>query len=125
MNGCMKKVLVVDDSPEVIQNLRKLVEKIDGLTLVGSADNVSTALASFNHNKPDIIILDIGLTKGSGIEVLNQIKSLPGPVIVIMFTNYSKDAFRKTSIKLGADYFLDKTHDFDRLIDILKELAEK
>ncbi|MBI1937600.1 MAG: response regulator transcription factor [Ignavibacteriales bacterium] len=121
----MKKVLVVDDSLEVIQNLRKLVEKIDGLTLVGSADNVNAAVTLFSSNKPDIIILDIGLTKGSGIEVLHQIKSLPAPATVIMFTNYSKDAFRKTSIKLGADYFLDKTHDFDRLIDILKEIAEK
>ena len=41
---------------------------------------------------------------------------------MIMFTNYSNNVFRKSTAKLGADYFLDKTKDVDKLVDILTNI---
>ncbi len=120
----MKKVLLVDDSPEIIKSLALIINEIKGLQIVASVSNGLNAIRAFNLYEPDIVLLDISLTNSNGIEVLSDLKSSAKPPIVIMFTNYSRESFRKTSIKLGADYFLDKTNDTDKLIDILTHLAK-
>lgn len=120
----MKKVLLVDDSPEIIKSLTLLINEIKGLQIAASVSNSISAVRAFNLYEPDIVLLDISLSTGNGIEVLSDLKSSAKPPIVIMFTNYSRESFRKTSVKLGADYFLDKTNDTDKLIDILTSLAK-
>lgn len=120
----MKKVLLVDDSPEIINNLTRIISEIKGLTIAATAANANTAIKEYKLHKPDIVILDIGLAKSSGIEVLAELKVEPKPPIVIMFTNYSRDSFRHTTVKMGADYFFDKTHDTERLIEILTILSK-
>lgn len=121
----MKKIFIVEDSPAVIENLNKIIKEISGLSVIGSVNNVNDAILNFYNQRPDIVILDIGLVKSNGIEVLAELKGGKTPPIVIMFTNYSRDAFRKATIRMGADYFFDKTRDLDLLIDLLTQLSKQ
>lgn len=120
----MKKILLVDDSPEIINSLTRIINDIKGLTIVATAADSLTAVNSYKIFKPDIVLLDISLSKSNGIEVLAELKASQDPPIVIMFTNYSRNSFRYTSVRLGADYFLDKTNDTERLIEILTTLSK-
>jgi YesN/AraC family two-component response regulator len=119
----MKNILLVDDSPIIIKGLKKIIGTIENLNIAGEAETTYAALDLFKQNKPDIVILDINLRGGNGIDIIHDFKKLNPSTVVIMLTNYSKETFRKTSLEHGANYFLDKITDVDKLIEILTELA--
>lgn len=119
----LKKILIIDDSSLLRNNLKKIFISIPNLKLVGEAVDSDSAIRLNNELKPDIIILDIDLLQGNGIEVLTRIKNEPHLPIIIMFTNYSENAFRKATAKLGANYFFDKSDDINGLIEVLKNLS--
>ena len=121
----MVNILIVDDSEEVRENLSRLISTIDGLNIIGKAENHSDAVMLFEKHKPYIVILDIDLGLENGIEILKHIKHLYPATIVIMLTNYSNSGFKLSTEKLGADYFLDKSLDLERLINILMNIARQ
>jgi len=118
----MKKILLVDDSQDIIDSLIRWINLMDNLSIVGTADNAKSAINLFIEIKPDIVILDINLKEGTGIEVLSEIKKINVNTIVIILTNYTLAAFKKSALENGADYFLDKTQDVDKLTKILAKL---
>ncbi len=119
----MKNVLLVDDSGLLRNNLKRVISSIPNLHLVGEALDSATALRLVDELKPDILILDIDLIQGNGIDVLTKMKKDRSRPTTIMFTNYSQDAFKKATSKLGANYFFDKNDGIDELFEILKKLA--
>lgn len=119
----MKNILIVDDSTEVRENLSKLLRTIDGINIVGEASDYLSGIDRFDKLRPDIIILDIDLPVGTGIKVLSEVKKVSPSTTVIMFTNYSNHMIKNLAVKQGADYFLDKSNDIDKLADILTDIA--
>lgn len=119
----MKNILLVDDSSLLRNNLKRIISSIPELNLVGEALDSTTALRLVEELKPDILILDIDLLQGNGIDVLTKIKNNNTHPTTIMFTNYSQNAFRKAAAKLGANYFLDKNEDIDDLFELLRKLS--
>lgn len=115
-------VFIVDDSHIVRERLISRLEMLQGLGKINQAEDSATAIASLAHIHPDIAILDIQLPDGSGIDILMKIKKESVNTVVIMLTNYPYSVIRKRCIELGADYFLDKSTEFDQVIDIVKHL---
>lgn len=120
----MKNILIVDDSAEVRVNLRKLLETVKGIKIIGEAEDYFSAIDNFKKFTPDIVILDIDLPDINGIEILSEIKKLNQSAIVIMFTNFTNRVMKKLAVKKGADFFLDKSNDIDKLEQLLIELAD-
>lgn len=81
------------------------------------------ALVLLNHYEPDIIILDINMPGMNGIELLKTLpfKQIMRPV-VIMLTNNTFAGYRDECIRLGADYFLDKSRDFQLIPSIVEKI---
>lgn len=121
----MKKILIVEDSSLLRNDLKRMLESIPDLLLVGEAEDYSDAVNINYEQKPDIILLDIDLKAGTGLDVLTNIKNGVSKPVVIMFTNYSEPAFRKTTKQLGADFFFDKSDDINGLIELLKTLSSR
>lgn len=118
----MKKILLVDDSPEIVTSLIRWINLLKNFQIIGIAETGATAVQLFNTNLPDIVILDINLKKGTGLDVLSEIKRIRPATKVIILTNYSIDVFRKASIDFGADFFYDKTNDIEQLIKTLSKM---
>lgn len=118
------RVLLVEDSPIIREHLVETIATSPRVKVVGFADTESQAVSALERDECDVIILDLGLAEGSGLEVLKFARSDIGysPVVVI-FTNYTHPNSRKQMLKLGADYFLSKSKDFDRLRGIVEGLA--
>ncbi len=118
----MKRVLIVDDSSIVRQNLKKIIDSIEGIELYDEAEDYQSAIEKIKDAMPDILILDINLGEKSGIDILYKIKGrLNSEPIVIMFTNYTDPIFRKAA--KDAEYFFDKSTEIDKLITTLQELG--
>ena len=93
--------------------------------VVGEADSYVKAVAGITGTRPDVAILDIRLADatGDGIDVLNEVrKSLPGMRAIVM-SNFYTPQHAKASSDAGAEYFLDKTVDFERIPEILRRMS--
>lgn len=119
------KVFIADDSSLMRERLAAAISDIDNVELVGQAVNVQEAIEAILRVKPDVVILDIRMPGGSGLQVLEQVKAGPSPPTVIILTAFPLLQYRKRSEALGAEYFFDKPSDFDRLGEVLKQLAAK
>jgi DNA-binding NarL/FixJ family response regulator len=118
-------VFIVDDSKIIVDRLTAMLTSIDGIECVGHAKNADDAIRSIVEMKPDTVILDIRLDgSGNGMDVLARIKKENSPPVVIMLTNYPYPQYRKKCRALGADYFLDKVTDIDKLYDTLNQVMK-
>ncbi len=116
------KVFVVEDSLLVRERLIEMIREVDGVDVVGEADSYRTAVAGILSTHPDVAILDISLADGNGIDVLAHVKPrLPG-LRGIVLTNYNSPQHLKASADAGAEYFLDKSVDFERITEILEQM---
>ena len=116
------RVYVVDDSPLVRERLVSLLSEVDGVDVVGSADNAEEGIAGISMTGPDVAILDIRMPSGSGISVLEEIKKRDDSPTVIMLTNYPYPQYRKKCMDAGADYFFDKSSEFYKVTEVLSRM---
>jgi len=118
------KVLIVDDSKIVCKGLKQMLNNIADVEIVGQAHNAEDAITSISESKPYVVILDINLPGRSGIEVLKDIRKKKLSSRVIMLTNYPYPQYRKKCEELGADYFLDKVAEIEKIPKLIEELAK-
>lgn len=109
------KVFIADDSLIVREHLVTMLDELAGIEIVGQAENVAKAINSIRDLKPDVVILDIRMPGGSGIDVLRNIKQDEVTPMVIILTNYPFPGYRQKCLEAGADYFLDKSTEFDQI----------
>ena len=117
------KIFIADDSDVVVERLTAMLAEIPRVKIVGCADSPKEALESIHKTQPDVVILDIHLKGGSGMEILPQIKKGGDSPLVIILTNYPFPHYRKKCFESGADYFFDKYNEFYKLVDILSALT--
>jgi DNA-binding NarL/FixJ family response regulator len=117
------RVLIVDDSQVLARCLRSSLANVAGLEIVGHADCVADGIMEIRTAKPDVVVLDIRMPDGSGIEVLESLKTHPSPPTVIMLTNYDFPQFRRKCLESGARYYFDKSTEFHRVGEVLRSLV--
>ena len=116
----MKRVYIVDDSVKLRKHLCELLSDVDNVQVVGQAGDAGEAIDDIRLLKPDTVLLDIRLPGKNGIQLLGEIKALQSEIIVIIMTNYDYPQYRQQSIRAGADYFFNKTREFENIIEVLK-----
>ena len=120
----MKSVYVVDDSDFVRERLIEMLSELEGVEIAGGTGDPLEAVAAIRQMVPDAVILDIRLPRKSGIEVLRDIKKdRPSPVVIIL-TNYPYPQYQKECTEAGADYFLNKSTEFNKIAEVLKGLTK-
>lgn len=117
------EVLVADDSAPLRIRLMEMLSQIQGIRVVGEARDVPEAMASIRALHPDVVILDVRMPGGSGIDVLRNVKrDFPETVIVIL-TNHAEPQYRQKCAELKADFFLSKSTDWQVLTEIGERLV--
>jgi len=118
------KVFIADDSEVVCERLTALLSELPGIEIIGQAQNVPESIESIRALHPDIVILDIRMPGGSGIDVLEHIKKTNAAPVVIILTNYPYPQYRKKCMALGAEYFFDKSTEFEKVTEVLETLIQ-
>ena len=116
------RVLIADDSAVIVQRLVTMLADVDGLELVGHAGTVAEASQAVRTLTPDVVILDMQMPGGSGIDVLQSMKRDRVAPIVIVLTNYPYPQYRKKCMQSGARFFMDKSTEFERVGAVLHSL---
>lgn len=118
------KVFLVEDSLALCERLVEMIEA-GGHEVVGKAATYEDAVAGISATHPEVGIFDIELARGNGIDALAEAKRHLPELICIVMSNYTTPQYAKASADAGADYFLDKSADFERIQDILSLLQNK
>ena len=119
------RVFIADDSRVVVERLTDLLNEVPGAQLVGQAADVSAAVNGIRKMKPDAIILDLQMPGGSGLDVLRAIRSDYPRASILICTNYPYPQYREECLTAGANFFLDKSGEFEKIPAILRELIRK
>ena len=117
----MVNVFVVDDAPQVRKRLVALLHTVAGVRVVGEADSVGSAIDGVLAADVDTLLLDLKLPDGTGLDVLAVLKPQRPGIHVIVLSNFASPQHRRASLGAGADVFLDKSHEFGRVPQILRE----
>jgi len=119
------RVLLVEDSSIVADRVRESIREIPGVLVVDTLDRESLAVDTLARGGIDVVILDLHLNRGTGFGVLRALPRLETPrPIVIIFTSYDLPEYRRQAMALGADHFLDKAQDFERIPQLLLTIRE-
>jgi two-component system, NarL family, response regulator DevR len=119
MAGALK-VMLVDDHEVVRQGLRALLEAEDDIEVVAEADNGPIAVSIASARQPDVIVMDVRMPGGSGVEACRAIRDERPDAQVIMLTSFSDDEALFNSIMAGAAGFVLKQIRGRDLIDAIR-----
>ncbi|UCE17272.1 MAG: response regulator [Gemmatimonadota bacterium] len=117
------KVVIVDDSELFCKLLSSDLSDMQGIEVVGQAHEGLEALTLIQKLNPDVVILDIRMPGENGIGVLQKIEKQNGVPVVIMLTNYPYPQYRKKCMEAGADFFFDKSGEFEKVFETLQHLT--
>ena len=117
-----KKILVADDEPEIVKALHIRLKEA-GYEVVVAFD-VLQAIYQAHKEKPDLIILDIRMPAGDGIGVYERLRlsSETTTIPVIFITAYANDEIVKKVLELGAEGFIAKPFNIDKLLNKVKTI---
>jgi DNA-binding NarL/FixJ family response regulator len=118
------KVFISDDSATVRERLVTMALDLPEVDVVGQAQDAPGSLDAIRQTRPDVVILDIRLPGGNGIQVLREVKKMKPAPQVIMLTNFAYAQYRKKCEEAGADFFLDKSTEFDKLPQTLEQVRQ-
>lgn len=103
----MSKVLIVDDHPVIRMAMRVLLEK-EGHVITGETDNGVDALTLVKDEVPELVILDIGIPRLDGLEVISRITAFELPLKILVLTGQSASLFAMRCMQAGASGFVCK-----------------
>lgn len=121
----MAKLLVVDDEEHILMILKDSLE-FSGFQIV-TATNGEEALEVVAREKPDLVVLDVGMPKLDGWEVCRRLKGDPATksLPVIILTAYAQTSDQRKGMDLGADRFITKPCDLTYLVEEINSLLKK
>ncbi len=119
------KVLIADDSPPIQDLLHDMLAEIEGLEFVGKTDDALAVVEQVRRDRPDVVLLDIRLRRGSGLGALRTIKKEKSAPVVIVLSALSSPDYREACAKLGADWFFDKTTQLGQMVEAVQGVARR
>ncbi len=119
------KVFLIEDSPAIRETLVNSIESSDLIKIIGFAEAADEAWAKLLETPVNAVLIDLRLTSGTGFDVLAKMRGRDDmkQMVKIVLTNYGSAAFRQRCLALGADYFFDKSLEFDGVVELLNRLA--
>lgn len=117
------KILIVDDHEVVRDGLKNILLSLNNVAIAGEAANGEDAIAFYETNKPDLVIMDISMPGMNGIEATRIIKENDPNAKILILTMHDNQEYLNQIIRSGAKGFVLKNTDKEELLDAVKTVA--
>ncbi len=121
--SALTRVFIVDDSPAIRARLTEMLSTMTQVRVVGEADSAREAVAGILQARPDSVLLDLNLMGRTGIDVMRSVRPKAPGIVFVVLTNHAEPQYRRVCAEAGAAYFLDKSSEFDRVREVIAEIA--
>ena len=119
----MIKILVADDHPVVRRGLRQILEGVNDMHVAGEAATPAEVIALVDQERWDVLVLDVSLKGGSGLEILPRIKRTRPELGVVILSVFSEEQYAVRAIRSGASGYLTKESAPEKLVDAVQKVA--
>jgi DNA-binding NarL/FixJ family response regulator len=118
-------VFLVEDATPVRRRIAEAFSAIPDVTVVGEAEDTATARAEIATSGADVAVVDLRLTASSGIDLIARLTREQPAVVTLVLTNHASLPFRAACQHAGADFFFDKTSEFDAACHAIEALVKE
>lgn len=118
----MARILIVDDHPLVRTGLARLIGDCPDLEICGEAGDMAEALRKVDELKPDLAIIDLSLTGGSGLDLIEHIKSRDGNITMLVASMHDETLYAERVLAAGALGYINKQEAQDRIIRAIRQV---
>jgi DNA-binding NarL/FixJ family response regulator len=115
------RVAIVEESAIVRRCVEALLNDLENVVVTGVAGSVSDAIQLINQQAPELVFLDSFLKEGTGVQVLEHVRSSGQCMHIAVMTNAPSKEFEKYCLALGAEWFVDKAQMVDAITGICHE----
>lgn len=115
-------VAIVDGNERMIEVATNILENNQGIHIVGSAEDGLKGLDLIRKTKPDIVLMDLMLSKLDGLSVMERIKKENGEVGFIILSSICQEGLMDKAFAVGADYYILKPFDYDAIVSRIKQV---
>jgi len=117
------RVLLVDDHAVVREGYRTLLEKHDGVSVVGEASNAALAYQRYKDLRPDVVVMDISMPGRGGIDAIEHIRKFDAEARILVFTMHSGAPYALQAFRAGAKGYVTKSSPPDLLVNAVRSVA--
>lgn len=117
------RVFLLDDSTLIRDSLKRLLGELPDLAVCGEAGTLEEGVARIKALRPNLVILDIALPDGSGLDVIARIKTIDSRILILVFSDLAYPQYRRRALKLGASAIFDKGKEISSLETFLRSLG--
>ena len=118
----VRRVLVVDDHPIVREGLSQLIETAADLTVCGTASEAEKVLGRVEELQPDMVLLDITLRGGSGLDVCRELSHVYPSIPVLILSMHNEDVYAERALRVGAKGYQMKDASPGKLLDAIRRI---
>ena len=120
----MIKVIITDDHPIVRRGIRQILEDDERIETVHETGKGKELLEKLREEKYDVVLLDISLPGGSGLDLIGQIKKIQPSIAVLMLSIYSEELYAIKALKFGASGYLTKSSAPEELLTAIHKVSK-
>jgi DNA-binding NarL/FixJ family response regulator len=118
-------VFLVEDATPVRRRIAEAFSAIPDVVVVGEAEDTTTALKGIAASGADVAVVDLRLTASSGIELVALLAREQPEVVTVVLTNHCAAPFRVACQRAGAEFFFDKTSEFNAACHAIEALVKQ
>lgn len=121
------KIVLVDDFQILVERLKKMLNPISNLNVIGEAYSIGGAVSMIELMRPDVVIMDIqlgGSEPKNGIALISILRRTYPNLTIIVFTNFADTRYHQLCLVNGANYFFDKAYGADAIPEALDEVSK-
>jgi DNA-binding NarL/FixJ family response regulator len=116
------KIYILDEHPVVIEGLKKILDGLDDIEIVGSSGDEDTAIAEIAKLKPSVLVLDFNIKDKSGIDSIKKIKQACPDVLLLVFSMHDENAYAERCLRAGAMGYMMKSEAGSRVALAIRQV---
>jgi DNA-binding NarL/FixJ family response regulator len=118
------RVLIVDDHPMMRYGIVRLIEQEPDLVVCGEAENASRALAAVRALKPQVILADLTMPGGEGLEFIKDVRSLHPEIAVLVVSMHDEALYAERALRAGARGYIMKNEGGEKLVEAIRQVLQ-
>jgi DNA-binding NarL/FixJ family response regulator len=118
------KVLIVDDHPLVRRGMTQLINDEPDLQVCGDAEDAATAMAQVESKRPDLVVVDISLKAGHGIELIKEIKTFDERIKMLVSSMHDEALYAERALRAGASGYINKQETPENVVAAIRVVLD-
>lgn len=112
-------ILIAESSPLIADRLTRTLKELPGFKTITHAADITHVMCALRKHRPSVVIVDPHIAGSGGMKLLKNIKRPQRTLVLIVLSNFACSSHRRSCLKAGADHYLDKSTEFDRVAQLI------